>query len=582
MLTAIPGEVSSPGRPWWREAEVGWLVVLVAVAYFSRAADLPLRGEEPTRAQIAFEMIQGNDWIVPREQGDIFLIRPPLQSWVIAASSLTFGERGPWAVRFPSLLATLLTTLLIYGYSRTFLSRGGALAAGLAFATLGEMFQTGRQAETEALFILLVSSSLLVWHWGQVRQWPPALAWVAGYGLMSLAMLTKGLQAPIYFTGAVFGYLLVTGQWRRLFTPAHLAGVLVGALFIALWTVPYYLAMGWPAVHAVWFGDPALNPQMWRIKEVATHAAVFPFVVFGCMLPWSPLLLLYLSRSVRGRSPQVIFLAICLAVAFPTCWLHPGGQSRFFAPLYPCLAVLTGRAIQRCVEAEPSSWLGVLWKRYLAVAAGTMIAAAVAVPAVSLARGLYPALAPWSESLPVAAGYSAVAVALAVVTWRARGGGERSLPAAVLPLAAFMVVTFTGVITDIRLRRSENAAAAMARLKEKLPPGQQLVSFGGHTDSLFAYHYGFPLILPRPWPETAEDAGPEATYFSFVSEGTSRRGLPFPWEEVGVISLDRNHQEPPERVVVVGRRLSLARVPAAGAGAVAASTTSDAGGSARP
>jgi hypothetical protein len=66
-----------------------------------------------------------------------------------------------------------------------------------------------------------------------------------------------------------------------------------------------------------------------------------------------------------------------------------------------------------------------------------------------------------------------------------------------------------------------------------------------------------------------------------VSEGTSRRSLPFPWEEVGVVSLDRNHQEPPDRVVVVGRRLPLARVPATGFGAVAASATSDAG-SARP
>ena len=60
-------------------------------------------------------------------------------------------------MRFPSLLATLLTTLMIYGYGRTFLSRLGALAAAASFATLADMFQMGRQAETEALFILLVA-----------------------------------------------------------------------------------------------------------------------------------------------------------------------------------------------------------------------------------------------------------------------------------------------------------------------------------------------------------------------------------------------------------------------------------------
>jgi 4-amino-4-deoxy-L-arabinose transferase-like glycosyltransferase len=582
MFTPIPGAVSSLGRPWWREAEAGWLVVLVLVAYFARAADLPLRGEEPTRAQIAFEMIEQRDWVAPREQGELFLIRPPLQNWLIAGTSLVLGQRGAGAVRFPSLAATLLTTLLIYGYSRTLLARPAALASGVAFATMGEMLQTGRQAETEALFILLVSSSLLTWHWGQVRRWPSALTWAAGYGLMSLAALTKGMQAPVYFLGAVFGYLLVTGQWRRLFSLGHLVGVLVGAALIALWVVPYYFEAGWPAVHAVWFGDPALRPQIGQLPAVAAHAAVFPFIVFGCMLPWSPLLLLYLSRSIWQPRPQIIFLAIAVAVAFPTCWLHPGGQSRFFTPLYPCLAVLIGWAIQQVAEAEPSSWLRVARAGYLAVVSGVMIAAAVAVPAVSCARRFYPELAAWAEPLAVAAGYAAVASALALFTWRARRGDQRSLGTAVVSLGIFMVITFTGVITDYRLRRSEDAAVTTARLKEKLPGGQQLVSLGGHTDSLFAYHFGFPIILPRPWPKTDHDPGSDAAYFSFVSEGTSRPGLPFPWEEIGTVSLDRNHREPPERVVVVGRRLPAARVAAAKVATATVPEQSGIAGSARP
>ena len=35
----------------------------------------------------------------------------------------------------------------------------------------------------------------------------------------------------------------------------------------------------------------------------------------------------------------------------------------------------------------------------------------------------------------------------------------------------------------------------------------------------------------------------------------SRPALPFAWEKVAVISIDRNHHTPPENVVVVGRRL---------------------------
>src|SRR5262249_432081 len=142
-----------------------------------------------------------------------------------------------WAVRFPSLLATLLTTLMIYGYSRIGLSRHGALAAAVVFATFADMFAMGRQAETEALFILLLSGSLLVWHWGFLRRWPDFATYACGYGLMALAMLTKGIQAPTYFVGSIFAYLVLTGQWRRLFCRGHLLGALAGAAILLAWVI---------------------------------------------------------------------------------------------------------------------------------------------------------------------------------------------------------------------------------------------------------------------------------------------------------------------------------------------------------
>jgi hypothetical protein len=98
----------------------------------------------------------------------------------------------------------------------------------------------------------------------------------------------------------------------------------------------------------------------------------------------------------------------------------------------------------------------------------------------------------------------------------------------------------------------------MRRLKDRLPRGQQLVSIDGHTDSLFAYLYGQPFITPGTWPVAGPDAGAGLTYFCFVSPGDSRPPLPFAWDEVGVVSLDRNHRPVPERVVVVGRRVPAA------------------------
>jgi 4-amino-4-deoxy-L-arabinose transferase-like glycosyltransferase len=548
--------------PWWREGELLCVLILLFVAYFVRLGDLPLRGEEPTRVQSALEMVARHDFIVPREQGEPFLVRPPLQFWVIAAACRALGSWDAWAVRFPSLLATLLTTLLIYGYSRSFLSRLGAFAAAAAFATLADMFQMGRQAETEAVFILFVSASLLTWHWGIMRHWPEAVTYSLGYGFMALGMLTKGLQAPTYFMASQALYLLVTGQGRRLWSRAHGLGVLVCLALLLCWVIPYAHAVGWPAVPLIWGGDPAINVNGrildWNLNEMASHLLRYPFEIAAGTLPWSVLLLLYLRRDFRralaAARPPVLFLSICLTVAFPTCWLPPGGQPRYFAPLFPCLAVLVGVGIQRCAEADARSALRAAWRLYLGAAACVMLLAAVAVLVATLCWARHPVLSPWAEPPLVALTYALVAVALAILVLRARNGGPSQAPLPVLALACFMAMTFSGVVSDIRLRRSEQVADAVRQLKETLPPGQPLVSLGGHIHSLFAYHYGLPFIASRPWP-TSDDQVADLAYFCFAATGESRPQLPFAWEEVGAISVDRNHHPVPQRVTVVGRRL---------------------------
>jgi hypothetical protein len=259
-----------------------------------------------------------------------------------------------------------------------------------------------------------------------------------------------------------------------------------------------------------------------------------------------------LRRSLGAARPHVLFLGTCLAVAFPTCWLPPASQSRYFAPLYPCPAVLVGLVVQRCAEVGAPAPLRVGWRWYLTTLAGVM---ALSGAAVAVGSGLAhrPGMAAWAEPPPVALGYAVVSVALAALTLCARGGGDPfRVRAGVLALAGFMAVTFAGVFTDVRMRRREDTAAAVARLKEQLPPGQRLVSFG-HVDALFAYHYGIP-IAPRPWPTAGGRGVAGLSYFCFDCPGTGRPILPFAWEEVAAISMDRNHQVPPERVVVVGRR----------------------------
>jgi 4-amino-4-deoxy-L-arabinose transferase-like glycosyltransferase len=552
--------------PGWFESEALWLLVLVTAVYACRAGDLPFRGEEPTRAQIAREMVLTGDAVVPREQGEPFLSRPPLQNWLIALSCQALGRWDAAAARLPSVLATILATLLIYRYSRTFLSPTGSFAAGVSFATMGEMFQTGRLAETEAVFILLVGASLLVWHGGMLRGWPETRTWCAGYGLMVLAALTKGPQAPTYFVAAVTVYLVLTGQWRKLLSRAHFTGAAFGLLIALAWMVPFYRQLGWKGVHDVWLGDSAIRFHDWKFSEVATHLVVFPLEILGCTLPWSLLLLLYLSPKVRGSlrqaRPQILFVSICLIVSFPSCWLPPGGVSRYFSPLYPCLAVLIGATVEHCTRPDASRVVTRAWRAFATVTALVMVVAAGTVLTATALKDRLP-IGRLAEPPGIAVFYAAASLGLAAVALRSRNAGDPlRVQVGVVAVSGFMAITFVGVLTDLRIRRGEDTAGAVVRLKEQLPPGQRLVSFG-HVDSLFAYYYGRPIV-PLTWEAARANDVAGVEYFCFYNAGTGRPALPFDWEEVAAVSVDRNHQEPPDTVVVVGRMRPAAGTRAAG------------------
>jgi hypothetical protein len=295
----------------------------------------------------------------------------------------------------------------------------------------------------------------------------------------------------------------------------------------------------------------------WQFGRTATHWVVYPIAVFGATLPWSAFLLLFLSPSFRntlGQARQpVLYLAVCLAVAFPTCWIPQGGLVRYFAPLYPCMAVLIGLAIQRCVEAEATSNLVAVLRGYFAIMVCAFGVMGLLVVGMAGFRGINPVAGRFAE--PPVAGllFAAAFAVLAVMVARNRHSREPiHVRLALMGIAAGMSLAITGAYLNTRVRLCEYQAADMQRLKEKLPPGQRLVSFGGGFDCTFTYYYGMPVIDPIPWPK---DDNPDLTYFCFMSPGASRPTLPFAWEELGAISVDRLHHEVPEWVAVVGRRV---------------------------
>lgn len=544
---------------WYAEREL-WIVLLLAAAiYLPRLTMLTIRGEESRRAVIAREMIQTGDWIVPRTQGVVRTSRPPLQNWMIAGIALLRGEVDAWAIRLPGVICTLATILLVYWYSRRQLGRTGALVSAVAYASLLQVLEQGRTGETEPVVTAMIAASLLVWHGGWAAGWKPELAWAAGAAIAGLAMLTKGLQAPIYFFGSTWAYLVLTGQYRWLWHRSHFVGLAAFAGVVACWQVPFTMQMGWDTTVEIYFSNVAKRFNDNRLTTLLTHLVTYPpSVVVGCLAPWSLFLLLYADPAIRARfqhrRDMATFLVIAIAVCFPSVWWPPEARPRYFMPLFPAFAALIGAAVEVLLE-QPTAFGQKLWLSFRRGSLVTMFGLSAGLLGWSLiAPAKFPAPAVWE-----AITYAGFGILCGVLCWRLGPQlSEITLRRTSLCLTGFLGMVAVGPFLTNQDRRSEDLPSAMAAFKATLPDDARLVSFE-RVHHLFVYHLDRPVTVLN-WPQTAADLPADADLFCVDVPGTKTPELPFAWEEVASLSVDRNHHATPKDRVLVGRRIKATDV----------------------
>ncbi|MBS0202118.1 MAG: glycosyltransferase family 39 protein [Planctomycetes bacterium] len=549
------------GRMWWRERELWLLLMLLGGMYLTNLDGITIRGEESRRGRIAWEMLQSGNWVVPTMQDRPVFYRPPLQNALIASVAAVHGKVDAWSLRLPSVAAVLLTVVMIYGYGRSFLSKLGAFAAALGFASMGQVLELGRLGETEAVFTLFVAGSLLNWRWCLNRQTSPWLMWTSSYALAAAATLTKGPQAPMYFVGGVWLFLLVTRRWRMLCTLPHLAGIAVALSVLAVWQIPYAMQMGLEQSFKVYVGDVASRFGDMRAMTVIKHLVSFPLeIVFGSLLPWSLLLLCYANRRFRqdlGRLREdVLFLFVCIGISFPSVWIPATASLRYYMPMFPIFACLAGIAIERIAAYAPDSAWSTLFVRYqrtlasIALGTGTVIlVASIGWPNLTM-----------SQSIPFAVGYFLACLALAVVGWwAARRLSPRGIMIGMTSTACFLGLTYSTQLVYVRQKISEDAPNAIARLRDQLPDEKPLVSVGP-AHHLFLLLYGEPVVqLPVDRPNL-DQVGTDYFCFWVWSGGVKPADIPFEWEQVAMISCDRNRS--PRRIdtMIVGRRVRSTQV----------------------
>jgi hypothetical protein len=143
-----PGPVPYTPRVSRRTATLVILLLAVLPALLALRSRSFFSPDETSYAQVAREMIETHDFVVPTIDGKPWLEKPPLVYWLLAGAFAMLGWGFPAAVLLNALL-TAGTALVIAAHVRRSAPPRAALLAAVAYLTMFLPLAAARSALTD-------------------------------------------------------------------------------------------------------------------------------------------------------------------------------------------------------------------------------------------------------------------------------------------------------------------------------------------------------------------------------------------------------------------------------------------------
>jgi 4-amino-4-deoxy-L-arabinose transferase-like glycosyltransferase len=334
--------------------------------------------DEPRFGQVAREMLQSGDFLLPHVNDQPYKEKPPLLFWAIAAVSAPFGDVSAATARIPSVAAALVAILCTFILAHRMYGARVAFWSGLMLATATRFWWQARTAQTDTpLMGALAAALLFFWLWHEKRR----IVWlIAFYAAVTAAVYAKGPP------GIVFPLLLIfTFYWGRKDERKQthwLIGTLCVAALIGLWVVPAYIRaaaeMGTSTEAAL--GQNLFFQTIGRFFLGVSKAQWPWYYLVNLPVDWLPWSLFFpwtawwvWRRRKEGDSMRLLLAWTVPAFIFFS--ISIGKRAIYLLPIYPALAILVARSVIDLVESDR-----VNWRRRTALAWALLLLALAALP----------------------------------------------------------------------------------------------------------------------------------------------------------------------------------------------------------
>lgn len=361
-LPYLWSRVLFPGRPELdtriRPLSLILLIVLPAILLYPTRSFHLLEPDEGRYAEIAREMFERGEWVVPTLQGQPYLDKPPLLYWLTRISYSLFGISDASA-RLPSALAVHGAILIVYWIGRRSLGERSAFWGALLLTIAPGFMGMGRLLIMDGLLTFFVTLSIFAafeairgerfnWSWWLVA------AVACGFGI-----LTKGPISLLLLFPPLVAHRWLSGQRARIGWQA--LGVFL-AIALAV-NVPWYVAIyrHEPVFLRYFFWEHNILRFVQPFDHLQPIWYFVPIVLAG-LLPGTLLLWAFARFLLAGDDETAAKRSLALGF-----WLLAGLWCLFFfslsgsklptyiLPAFPCLTLALGDFIARS-KWDRSAW----------------------------------------------------------------------------------------------------------------------------------------------------------------------------------------------------------------------------------
>ena len=362
-------------------AWTGLWLILTAAALFSRWA-WPV--DELRHLAVAWEMWLGNDWLVPRLNGQVYTHTPPLFFWLTQAGWTLFGVNDWWPRVLPALFGWM-SIIFMTAVARQLWPGRADIARYVPFLLLGlgawSWYAGWLYVDLLLVFFLVVAywALLIMGRRGRLGAWimlgtALGLGTLAGGLVMFWYVLPLALLAPVWTASET---RIDAGRWYR---DVFLA-LLLGAAMFAAWLVPLYQQLGVEAVRTVLqtYASPHSVSFFQQAQPWWAYLVYLPLV----FLPWSlwPLAWMRLWHIRRQRTDRG--LLFCIVAGIPVLvflMLIDTRQVQFLLPVFPAYVLAVAYLLfddDLAGQGENTVWSGM---SFPVIALGGLLAALPQLP----------------------------------------------------------------------------------------------------------------------------------------------------------------------------------------------------------